>query len=296
MPKLVKKKREIKPKSEAINFVCFKCKKSKKEIDFYKSNSEAYERIPICKDCLMEKYSQLMEQLRDPHNAILRICNLFDIYYDNTLISQLEKSESVTLLLRNYMTRINSLQQYKGMTFEDSGIRNISTNIDEMADSLIKKEDMLFWGKGYSLSEYEELNFFLDRWTKTHKHDTEGELACLREICVTQLAIQKGRQTGKIDTKLSDELRKWMQVAAVDPAKAKVTDSSSSLDCYGMWIKDIEKQRPAEYFEDKKIYKDFDDIKKYCENYIFRPLKNLLTGSRDFNINDNDEIFKKKGE
>jgi hypothetical protein len=296
MPKLIKKKKEIKVKSESINYVCFKCDKSKKEVDFYRSNSVAYKKIPICKDCLMEMYNELLERYKDPNNAILRICNLYDIHYDNDLVRTLEKKDSPLSLMRNYITRINSLQQYKGMTFEDSGIRNTAVNVEGMADSLIEKEDILFWGKGYSQSEYEELNFFLDRWKKTHKHDTEGELQCLREICAIQLEIQKSRQAGRYDAKLAKDLRDWMQVAAVDPAKAKVSDSASSLDSYGMWIKDIEKEKPADYFKDKKIYNDFDGLKEYCENYIFRPLKNLLTGSRDFDITDKDTIFKKKSD
>jgi hypothetical protein len=51
---------------------------------------------------------------------------------------------------------------------------------------------------------------------------------------------------------------------------------------YGAWVRDIEKYRPAEYFEDKKIYFDFDKIGEYFQRFTLRPLKNLLTGSRDF--------------
>ena len=50
------------------------------------------------------------------------------------------------------------------------------------------------------------------------------------------------------------------------------------------------------YFEDKKLYEDYDHIKEYIDRFLFRPLKNLITGSRDFDkefqsleLNDFDE-------
>ena len=57
------------------------------------------------------------------------------------------------------------------------------------------------------------------------------------------------------------------------------TDSSK---IFGVWLKDIEQYRPAEYFEDKKLYEDYDGIMEYFNKFVLRPMRNLLTGSRDF--------------
>ena len=47
-------------------------------------------------------------------------------------------------------------------------------------------------------------------------------------------------------------------------------------------LKDIENYKPCEYFEDKSIYEDFDGIGDYFNRFVLRPMRNLLTGSRDF--------------
>ena len=46
----------------------------------------------------------------------------------------------------------------------------------------------------------------------------------------------------------------------------------------------------AEYFKDKSIYEDYDGILDYIKRFVFRPLKNLLTGTREF-----DKEFNIKG-
>jgi hypothetical protein len=59
----------------------------------------------------------------------------------------------------------------------------------------------------------------------------------------------------------------------------------------------IEETEPAEYYADKTMFKDFDNIGFYFEKYVTRPLKNFVMGSRDFNVetekdgDDDDDSF-----
>ena len=66
------------------------------------------------------------------------------------------------------------------------------------------------------------------------------------------------------------------------PRTMNYTNESESTKVFGAWLRDIEKTRPAEYFEDKSLYDDFDGIKSYIERFLFRPMKNLISGSREF--------------
>ena len=65
------------------------------------------------------------------------------------------------------------------------------------------------------------------------------------------------------------------------------------LEPFGMFIKDIEKYTPAEFYKDKLLYNDHDGIGSYASRFIFRPLKNLLTGSKEldkeFNLSDKED-------
>ena len=75
-----------------------------------------------------------------------------------------------------------------------------------------------------------------------------------------------------------------MKTCAVDPAKTSLANSSKALDAFGVWIKDIEEKSPAEWYKDKKKFKDIDGIDDYLKKYVTRPIKNFITGSRDFNV------------
>ena len=43
----------------------------------------------------------------------------------------------------------------------------------------------------------------------------------------------------------------------------------------------IEKYTPAEYYKDKKLYRDYDNLGEYISRFLFRPLKNLMFGTQD---------------
>ena len=55
----------------------------------------------------------------------------------------------------------------------------------------------------------------------------------------------------------------------------------------GLFIKDIEQFRPAEWHEQQEKYVDMDGFKPYIKNYIVRPIENFLTGVRNFFVDDN---------
>ena len=146
----------------------------------------------------------------------------------------------------------------------------------------------MFWGEQFSWDEYEFLERELAEWKHKHKCDNQSEITLLKEVCIKILEIRQLRKLGKPTIVPIKELQDLMKTASLDPAKANIADGGKSLDAFGLWVKDIEEYEPAEFFEDKKIYEDFDGFKKYADKYIYRPLKNLLSGSRDFNIDDNE--------
>lgn len=93
--------------------------------------------------------------------------------------------------------------------------------------------------------------------------------------------------------KLYHLLKEYINAATteLEDRKQKQEDSVK-LDPLGMWIGDIERYTPAEFYQDKSLYKDADGIGSYASRFIFRPLKNLLTGSKEidkeFNLSDGE--------
>ena len=56
-----------------------------------------------------------------------------------------------------------------------------------------------------------------------------------------------------------------------------------SDECLGVTLELISKYTPEEYYKDKSLYKDFDNVGDYFERFVKRPLKNLIckTSERD---------------
>ena len=84
-----------------------------------------------------------------------------------------------------------------------------------------------------------------------------------------------------------------MDFLAISPNIANQNTPNKGVDTFGMWIQDIERQEPAQWLlSDPRgdINRDVADTEEYYQKYIVRPLKNFIQGSRDFNVDENEEI------
>jgi hypothetical protein len=80
-----------------------------------------------------------------------------------------------------------------------------------------------------------------------------------------------------------------MKTANVNPAKQQAKDDKKSNESFGVWIQQIENKTPAEWFNDQQKYHDMDGMEEDIKD-IKRSMSNFVTGSRDFNTTDLDEI------
>jgi hypothetical protein len=190
-------------------------------------------------------------------------------------------------------TVVNSVDytQKAGMedfTFREPVIKpeNISSNNVPNAYELKMR-----WGDNLDMTDYIWLETELSEWKKTHKCDTKAEVTLLEQICLTELAIRGARSEGRAPGALIKELQDLMKTANLDPAKTSVAGSGKSQDTYSAFIKTIEENEPAEYFTDKKLFKDFDNLDFYFKTYITRPLQNFVTQSRNFDVTSEEEDF-----
>ena len=158
-----------------------------------------------------------------------------------------------------------------------------------LTDEDYAEELEMFWGKNLDRDDYKFLERELDDWKKTHKSDTKAELTLLKEICFKQLEIYKKRREGNSPAGLVKELQELMRTANVDPAKASLAASGKNLDTFSSFVEILERNEPADVYKDKKLFKDYDNIDYYFKKYVTRPLKNFITGSRDFSIEQEDD-------
>jgi len=277
---------------------CRKCQKIKIESDFYKATDVELDKngkMSICKDCINDLYVSILKSENNSiQKSILRLCRMLNVKYDESAIENaigLMKSKQAdeTKLFGYYRLSLLTTNRTSvsdttiDLTYRDNPI----INLNNVAPSEFEVgEDVIdFWGTGYITEEYRWLERTLDEWKKTHKCDTKAEETLLREIVFKQYEIEKARKENSSTASLVKELQDLMKTASVDPAKANIAGAGKSQDTFSAFIKMIEENEPAEVFGDEReAFKDFQGIEKYFNKYVVRSIKNFITGSRDFNL------------
>jgi hypothetical protein len=146
----------------------------------------------------------------------------------------------------------------------------------------IPEEYIFEWGNGFNLEDYKFLNKKIEVWKEKHEIVKESEDVLLHKIVILELKIRKKESTGD-DT--SDDLKllqNLMKTANFVEKKSVNAQSSGGKFLIGLAAEDMEKYEPAEWYEDQKKFKDIEGIDEYLKTYVTRPLKNFITGSRDF--------------
>lgn len=267
-----------------------KCKNKKgilTEKDFYMAsdiNLFQNGRIHICKDCLKEYVYFNGEFNFDRFKKMLMRIN-YPLYSEVLESSINDKNETVGSYFKNIMLN------HKGETWEcGNGVdKNIITALGKVEDFQITKEISRRWGNGYTLEQYEFLEDVYFEWCSKYKSDTLSEQKTFQFLTLKELEIRRARELNTDTTKLEETYRKFMSDANVVPRDANAMNDADNLNTLGIWTMDIERYKPAEYFKDKKVYEDHDNIGSYYERFVLRPMKNLLAGTRDFDSEFNVE-------
>jgi hypothetical protein len=205
----------------------------------------------------------------------------------------LEKGKNINKVFGVYKSKLGSTgknnSRLESFRFKDSDVLVDEQNNSVLSESFneeIEEDLILFWGKGFSLEDIIFLETELSNWKQTHKCDNQAELTLLKEICIKILDIRTKRANKQDVSKEQDDLQKLFKTASVDPAKANQASAGKSHEAFGVWVKEIEQFRPAEWYEKQDKYVDMDGFKPYLKNYISRPIENFLTGVRNFFVDD----------
>jgi hypothetical protein len=146
-----------------------------------------------------------------------------------------------------------------------------------------------FWGKGFEPEEIMMLEEKFASYSQTNAIDTHPERVLLKYICMKEYEIDKALEEGgakKSIANLTKDYESLLKSANISPSSATAATGGKSQESWGMFIKTIEETEPAEYFKDDGLFKDYDNIADIWNRYVVRSIKNFITGSRDFNVED----------
>lgn len=218
------------------------------------------ERYPLCKDCI-DTYIGNKESEGYKERVIEILCELnlpFDHKTWETSGSEWRAGKT------SYIQKINSLEQYKNLTFKDSNF-----GLDQQfnlkcldTDDSIDDEIRMFWPE-YEDVQIKELEMYYNNLTEGYECESLIQELLLKQIAITQYKLNRTANT-KEYTDLVNTISKLMTDANVKPTQKNNTNQSEAI--YGVWIKKIEDEEPIP--EPLKEFKDVDKINKYIYKYF----------------------------
>lgn len=235
-----------KPNKRIETSICSECGKNKKVLDFYVSYNpmhKAIGRLPTCKECVkkgccdeegnvvVDKLETMCKKLDKPF--------IYDLY-----LKALERPRDT---IGNYMTLVNSLPQYKEMTYIDS--KQIPEEVETSTRKLPKKTDIEVtdeiierFGAGFSDEEYvamqRKYDFLCNNYhLKTNMHiealTTYVKYKVKEELATADGDVAKAKEWAKLATDAATK-------AKINPSQLSAADLQDGLTGFGQLARAVE--------------------------------------------------------
>lgn len=319
-PKVVKdaKPNTIDPpeiSDEEYRCTCCGHKYKKQERNFNRSKSPIHKGnngyLSICQRCVAELYERYVKFYdHDEDAAAERICQITDMYFDPDIWAASRKiSESRNGKSRNristYVSRLNLSQVDGRTTYSDTLVRRWEADVEnaETVADIEKNDDISVsvdvvrrFGTGFDEGDYDSMQYEYQNWLERYGEPIDKRQEELYvAICYMKLNLQKLLQKG--DTSIgaaANSYKSQIEAATTEiEDRLKKAEAEKQLSPLGEMIRDIEEYCPAEYYKDKKLFSNFDNLREYIERFMTRPLRNLLTDSKEldkeFSLSDTEE-------
>lgn len=261
------------------------------------ANNDYY--VPICYSCLNKLYGKLRREkgLTDAE-AMRNICQKLDVYYmDEALEIQgfmVDDPLSVDNRVGRYIQQVVSKERTGLKTYTDTQVEekdwqrkmaNASLIVGLDDDEAIKVKEATaksrkLFGNAFNDVElnqmYDEYKDYLNRYKTLNAEQTNLVVTMCQAKVFKDRAAEKNqmREYGDANQMYINALKSF------ESLKTTVA-KNDEVPTVGVSIETIEKYTPAEYYKDKKLFKDYDGLEKYVKGHIVRPIKNFFTGSQD---------------
>lgn len=240
---------------------CLKCKKVKKTTDFYSSRADLTNldgRMSVCKQCLVTMVDE--NDLNSVKSVLRQI--------DRPFISYVWKSakDSKRATFGDYMRQINSLFQFKDMSWED-GLSDEYSDKDEAQDSVDDKsreqiksttreqyvnplddfdltpELKMKWGTKFSKEDIFQMEVLWQDMMEGYIIELPSERDYLKKCCITSVLANKAYEEGKLGEgdKLSKSYNDLMKAANFAPSTRNSADKTGGVNSFSELFETIEK-------------------------------------------------------
>lgn len=278
-----------------VESFCVGCGRMYPIEDFYKSPNPHHANgvQPYCKECSNQLVNEYLKKYGNMEAAIFYTCadmgvpfikKMYDSYL-NRIKEYKAKSYWGNYTMGFQANRSKAEKEaWKGFDATDVDFRDIaSIQKSERAIQEELKELRYRWGEDKSI---QQLQYLESRWS-AYVNNKELDVAqeqLYRNLCLAELDIWESRDIDKAIKRQSD----MMKALGIDKfeVERRKTDVERMIE-YDIWL--MENEEPAEYYKDKGMYQDFRGIHAQWVKEIKRPILNLITGSKDYDIEKEDK-------
>ena len=273
--------------------------------DFYEAMdmgfADSVGLLSICKTSINEMYDDMISQKMTIEQAIHRLCIVLNVKYSNEAMSAtktnvqtlIDSGKNVSAVFGIYLSKIVSLNKSMDKSIQtDNSYEDVSvifTSKELNTEVQIPQDIIDFWVNAKTPEDIKYLENEYMQFKQNHSTETHAEVTLLKRVCYTLLDIKMAMSNGDSTDKLDKTLQELMKNLAIAPGAKNAPNQDKGGDSFGMWIQDIEQNEPAQWLKTDKnydLYKDVYNTEDYFQKYIVRPLKNFITMSKDFNVED----------
>lgn len=293
---------------EPSSYKCHWCGTQYKALDdnFPSSQSDLYAgldyHLPICKRCFDKLFIHYTEVYGgDEDAAIRRICEKYDIYYCVSLLNASRKVTKKRSRIHTYISKTN-LTQYQGKTYDttldEERVDGIISSVDEYDEKKTNgeitatKTALKRWGVGvFADADYSTLEEHYKMLKENNPNADNNQEIFIKSLCHLNLLMIKALKNNDLDgyTKANGEYAKTFKQAGLKTIEEK---DNSNNETVGVTLATISQFTPEEFYKDKKLFADNDNIGDYYDRHICRPMRNLKfdedNRDREFFVPDGD--------
>ena len=264
-------------------------------------------KLPYCKECcskILTKYKKEGHGLEGALYLTSAINNLpyiaekVEATFDH-VTNEAKRGSNVTNIFGTYYSKLkietSKHHLWKDFSMTDIDYKDIASHIEKRD---IQKKDMeqleLDWGKQSDIENYSLLDYWFEELVEG-RTVTKAEELLYRDLCLARLSKRKIEQynpeaKGENEdvSKVQTQINNLMKLLKIDNFQEKKQESLVERMLESR-IAIVEKEKPAFHYQDLKKNEDFLGRGKYFYDHIYRPFKNVLKGSKIYNIVPDEE-------
>lgn len=255
--------------------------------NFQKTNSPLWQAndgfLTWCKNCT-DKYMIHLTNLysNNEEHAIEHFAQQVDWVYDIEPLKCAREISSDRSRISHYAAKKN-LNVGGRKTFMDTLKYNYEQKLDNVITSReqAKSEESTItasavdrWGVGFTEQDYKNLDEHYRMLKRNNPNADNNQEIFIKSLCNLNMLMVRALQSSdsKEYSNLVEQYTKTFKQAGLKTIEEK---DNSNNECVGVTLATISQFTPEEFYKDKSLFEDNDNIGDYYDRHIRRPMQNL---------------------